>query len=56
MAKLDRLTPIRFLVFGVLILASTSWAQTRSPIAEQIAKAYGLDSYGQVERSATRST
>ena len=49
MAKFGRLTPIRFLVFGVLILASTSWAQTRSPIAEQIAKAYGLDSYGQVE-------
>ncbi len=49
MAKLGRLTPIRFLVFGFLILASTSWAQTRSPIAEQIAKAYGLGSYGQVE-------
>ena len=49
MAKSRRLTPIGFLVFGVLILASTSWAQTRSPIAEKIAKAYGLDSYGQVE-------
>jgi len=51
MAKLGRLTHIPFLVFGVLIVASTStsWAQTRSPIAEQIAKAYGLDSYGQVE-------
>src|ERR1700736_729162 len=49
MAKLGRLTPNRFLVFGFLILASTSWAQTRSPIAEQIAKAYGLDSYEQVE-------
>jgi hypothetical protein len=49
MAKFGRLTPIRFLVFGLLILASTSWAQTRSPIAEQIAKAYGLDSYDQVE-------
>jgi hypothetical protein len=50
-AKLGRLTAIRFLFFGVLILASTStsWAQTRSPIAEQIAKAYGLDSYEQVE-------
>ena len=50
MAKFGRLTPIRFLVFGMLILASTSWSQTRSPICpEQIAKAYGLDSYGQVE-------
>ena len=45
MANFGRLTPILFLVFGVLILTSTSWAQTRSPIAEQIAKAYGLDSY-----------
>ena len=49
MTKIGRLTPIPFLVFGVLIVASTSWAQTRSPIAEQIAKAYGLDSYEQVE-------
>jgi hypothetical protein len=49
MAKLSRLTPIRFLVLGVLVLASTSWAQTRSPIAEQMAKTYGLDSFGQVE-------
>ena len=31
MAKLRRLTPIGFLVFGVLVVASTSWAQTRSP-------------------------
>jgi hypothetical protein len=45
MAK-GRLTPIRFLVFGVLVLAATSWAQTRPPIAEQIAKTYGLDSFG----------
>jgi hypothetical protein len=50
MANPGRLTPIRFLVFGVLIiLSSTTWAQAQSPIAEQIAKAYGLDSYGQVE-------
>jgi hypothetical protein len=49
MPKLGYLTPIRFLVFGVLILASTASAETRSSIAEQIAKAYGLDSYDQVE-------
>jgi hypothetical protein len=49
MAKLGRLTPIRFLVFGVLVLGATSWAQTRPPIAEQIAKTYGLDSFGQLE-------
>ena len=33
----------------MLVLAATSWAQTRPPIAEQIAKTYGLDSFGQVE-------
>jgi hypothetical protein len=49
MAKLGRLTPIRLLALGVLVFASTSWAQMRSPIAEQIAKTYGLDSFGQVE-------
>ena len=49
MAKLGRLTPICFLVFGVLVLAATSWAQTRPPVAEQIAKTYGLDTFGQIE-------
>lgn len=34
---------------GVLVLVPTSWAQQRPPIAEQIAKAYGLDSFGQIE-------
>jgi hypothetical protein len=50
MAKLGRLTTTWFLI-GVLILAATSWAQTKphSPIAEQIAKAYGLDSFDKVE-------
>jgi hypothetical protein len=45
---LGRLTSIGFLVFG-LVLGATSWAQTRPLIAEQIAKTYGLDSFGQVE-------
>ena len=40
---------ISFLVFGVLTFAATSRAQTRPPIVEQIAKAYGLDSFGQIE-------
>jgi hypothetical protein len=34
---------------GMLVLAAASWAQTPSPIAEQIAKAYGLDSFGQID-------
>jgi hypothetical protein len=35
--------------FWVLLLVATSWAQTRPPILDQIAKTYGLDSYGQIE-------
>jgi hypothetical protein len=42
-------TMICLLVLGVPLLAATSWAQNRSPIAEQIAKTYGLDSFGQIE-------
>ena len=49
MTKLGRSTTIRFLVFAMLVLAATSWAQTRPPIAEQIANTYGLDSFGQIE-------
>jgi hypothetical protein len=42
--------PIRVLpVFGVLVLAATSWAQQRPPIVEKLAKTYGLESFGQVE-------
>lgn len=41
---------IRLLAFGLLsIFPATSEAQQRPLIAEQIAKAYGLDSFGQIE-------
>jgi hypothetical protein len=33
----------------VLALTATSWAQTRPPVLDKIVKAYGLDSYGQIE-------
>ena len=49
MRNASRVTMIRLLVLGVLVLAATSWAQKRSPIAEQIAKTYGLDSFDQIE-------
>ena len=49
MAKLGRSTMIRFLFFAALFLASNLWAQERAPILEQIAKTYGLDSFGQIE-------
>jgi len=40
---------IRLLAFAVLLLAATSWAQTRPPILEKVAKTYGLDSWNQIE-------
>jgi hypothetical protein len=49
MAKLTRLTTILFLVFGMLFAAATSRAQTRPPLAEQLAKTYGIDSFGQID-------
>jgi len=49
MTKLARSMMIRCLFLGALLLASTSRAQTRPPIAEQLAKTYGLDSFGQIE-------
>jgi len=44
-----RLTLMSLLLCGVLVLVAPSWAQTRPPILEQVAKTYGLDSYGQIE-------
>ncbi len=49
MTNPSRATMIRILVFGVFVLSATSWAHTRPPILEQVAKAYGLDSFGQIE-------
>jgi len=49
MTHSSRLTFFRPLAFAVLVLAATSWAQDRPPILEQIAKTYGLDSFGQIE-------
>lgn len=50
MTNSSRLTAIRALLyFGVLVLAATSWAQTRPPIADKLAKTYGLDSFGQID-------
>jgi hypothetical protein len=51
MTKLSRLDVIRLLAFcmPVLMLPATSWAQQLPPIAEQMAKTYGLDSFGQIE-------
>jgi hypothetical protein len=32
-----------------LVLAAASWAQTRPPILDQLAKTYGVDSFSQIE-------
>jgi hypothetical protein len=49
MTNFSRVTKIGFLVFGVLLLASACWAQSCPPAAEKIAKAYGLDSFEQID-------
>ncbi len=49
-SKMTRLDVIRLLAISMLlILPATAEAQQSAPIAEQIAKAYGLDSFGQIE-------
>jgi hypothetical protein len=50
----SRITKISLLIFGLLLLASASWAQKCPPAAEKIAQAYGIDSFGQID--AVRST
>jgi hypothetical protein len=40
---------IRLVAIAALVLATNSWAQNRAPIIDQIAKAYGIDSYEKVE-------
>jgi hypothetical protein len=40
---------INLLAVGLLIVAASSWAQNRPPIIEQIAKTYGIDSFGQID-------
>lgn len=51
MTNSGRYDVMRTLLFGILLfgLPATSWAQQRPPIAEQLAKAHGIDSFGQVE-------
>lgn len=49
MAKLRGSTTIRFLVLGMLVFALNSWAQTPSPVAQKLAKTYGVDSWNQIQ-------
>jgi hypothetical protein len=47
MAKLSR--SVCFLVFELLFLAAACYPQSRPPVVEQLAKTYGIDSWGQVD-------
>jgi hypothetical protein len=48
--EMSRLKVIGVLAFGMLsIFPATSMAQQSPPITQQIAKTYGLDSFGQIE-------
>jgi len=49
MTNLRRSLSTVCLLCGVLFLAGTGRAQTRPPIVDQLAKTYGLDSYGQLD-------
>jgi hypothetical protein len=48
MTNAKRLTIFGLLAFGTLALAAISWAQSRPPILEKVAKNYGLDSWDQI--------
>jgi hypothetical protein len=49
MRNAGRSTKSAVLFLCILVFMATPWAQTRPPIADQIAKAYGLDSFGQID-------
>jgi len=49
MKKLAGATKVLWVFLAVLLVAATARSQTRPPIVEQLAKTYGLDSYGQIE-------
>ncbi|HEY0702479.1 MAG TPA: hypothetical protein VGD60_06910 [Candidatus Acidoferrales bacterium] len=49
MNKIWRVPVIHLVVLGALLLVADSRAQERPPILEKIAKAYGVDSWGQIE-------
>ena len=44
-----RSTTSRFLFVALLVFTANAWPQQRPPILEKIAKAYGLDSWDQID-------
>lgn len=49
MTTSSRVSKTGFLVLGLLLLTSAACAQSCPPAAEPIAKAYGIDSWGQID-------
>jgi len=49
MTKSSCWSMIRLLAFAVLVVAPSSWAQTRPPILEKVAKTCGLDSWDRIQ-------
>jgi len=49
MTNSSRASVIRLLTFAALLFPAAAWAQKRPPIAEQTAKEFGIDSFGQIE-------
>ena len=49
MTKLARSTSMSGVFLGLLLVAGAARAQTRPPIVEELAKTYGLDSWGQID-------
>lgn len=49
MTNTGRLRIMGLLLFLVAAMTATCWAQNRPAIVEEIAKTYGLDSFGQIE-------
>lgn len=49
MTKFSRSFVLGGFSLALLIVAANCWAQQRPPILEQIAKTYGIDSWGQIE-------
>ena len=49
MKILRRSAPVGCLILGMLVLSASAWAQTAPNIGEQLAKAQGLDGFGQID-------
>jgi hypothetical protein len=48
-SELSRLSVIRLLAFSMLVILPASARAQSPPIAEQVAKTFGLESFGQIE-------